>query len=111
MNRTLQCLTSAIRNNRGFSVSATNAKTGRRGLRYSIEVWEKGVSVYQWDSLVIFIRRDDSMILNNCGYFTKTTKNLINAVLNLMRPGMEVTQVKGDWYLNGVGWDGNDKEV
>ena len=43
-----------------------------------------------------------TLSITNCGYFTNTTKERLNAI-----PGVSVKQKNFDWYFNGVKWDGN----
>lgn len=42
-----------------------------------------------------------TLTITNKGWFTKTTKERLNAI-----PGVHITQRKGEWYLNGEQWDG-----
>lgn len=44
--------------------------------------------------------------ISNCGWFTNTTKERLNAL-----PNVSIKQVKGKWYLNGQEWDGKLIEV
>jgi hypothetical protein len=39
--------------------------------------------------------------ISNCGYKTATTKERLNGL-----PHVNITQKKGEWYLNGQKWDG-----
>lgn len=45
---------------------------------------------------IILIKTDGGVILDNGGYYTKTTKERINEFTNL-----SVSQVKGSWFVNG----------
>ena len=45
---------------------------------------------------------DHTLSISNCGWFSKTTKERLNAI-----PGVSVKQKNFDWYLNDVKWDGN----
>lgn len=45
---------------------------------------------------------DGSLWINSCGWLTNTTKERLNGL-----EGVNITQMKGVWYLNGVKWDGN----
>lgn len=40
--------------------------------------------------------------ITNCGYFTATTKERLNAL-----EGVHIVQKAGEWFLNGTKWDGN----
>jgi len=44
---------------------------------------------------------DKTLSITNCGWFTMTTKERLNAL-----PGVSLYQKKGLWYLNGSEWDG-----
>lgn len=44
---------------------------------------------------------DKRLYVDNCGYFTNTTKERLNGL-----PGVSIQQVKGKWYLNDKEWDG-----
>ena len=41
--------------------------------------------------------------ITNCGWFTPTTKERLNGLA-----GVSIVQKKGDWYLNGEYWDGEN---
>lgn len=45
--------------------------------------------------------REDGLYVSNAGWFTRTTKERLNAL------GLNIYQEKFEWYLNGVKWDGN----
>ena len=42
----------------------------------------------------------------NCGWNTPTTKERLNAL-----PGVSIQQKNFEWYLNGVLWDGELKDI
>ena len=44
--------------------------------------------------------------IQNCGWFTNTTKERLNAL-----PNVSIQQKKGVWYLNGEKWNGQIKEI
>lgn len=44
--------------------------------------------------------------VTNCGCFTKTTKERLNAL-----PNVNIKQKAGVWFLNGVEWDGKLIEI
>lgn len=41
--------------------------------------------------------------ITNCGWFTRSTKERLNAL-----HGVNIVQEKEVWYLNGKEWDGED---
>ena len=44
---------------------------------------------------------EKTISITNCGYFTNTTKERLNGI-----NGVNISQKKGIWYLNGIEWDG-----
>ena len=44
--------------------------------------------------------------ISNCGYFTQTTKDRLNAI-----EGVSITQKRGVWHLNGQEWNGESKVI
>lgn len=44
---------------------------------------------------------EQTLSVTNCGWFTNTTKERLNAL-----PNVSISQKKGIWYLNGNEWDG-----
>lgn len=44
--------------------------------------------------------------LSNAGWFTRTTKERLNAI-----EGVEINQKNWLWYLNGEAWDGKPKTL
>jgi hypothetical protein len=40
--------------------------------------------------------------ITNCGWESKTTKERLNGI-----EGVSISQIKGQWYLNGEEWNGN----
>jgi len=47
-----------------------------------------------------------TLSITNCGWFTPTTKERLNAL-----PNVSIMQANFVWYLNGEEWDGNLTEV
>lgn len=43
----------------------------------------------------------NSIQITNAGWFSNVTKERLNGL-----PGVSIQQKKGEWYLNGVKWDG-----
>ena len=42
-----------------------------------------------------------TLTITNCGWFSQTTKERLNGI-----PNVNISQKKGEWYLNGVVWNG-----
>lgn len=55
---------------------------------------------------LIATRVGSKIRITNCGWFTNTTKERLNAL-----PGVHIQQKAGKWYLNGIEWDGTWIEV
>ena len=49
---------------------------------------------------------EKSFIIRNCGFFTNTTKERLNAL-----PNVRINQKNYSWFLNGELWDGNEKKI
>jgi hypothetical protein len=47
-----------------------------------------------------------TLSITNCGWNTPTTKERLNAL-----PGVSIQQKNFEWYLNGVLWDGELKDI
>jgi len=59
-----------------------------------------GSGIYLHGNLIA-IREADQIYVSNAGWFSNTTKERLNGI-----PGVSVSQIKGEWYLNGEKWDG-----
>jgi hypothetical protein len=46
------------------------------------------------------------LYITNCGWFTNTTKERLNAL-----PNVRIQQKKFKWYLNGKEWDGKMTKI
>lgn len=46
---------------------------------------------------------DRSLLIKTCGWNTNTTRERLNGI-----PGVEVHSKKGELYLNGMPWDGEE---
>lgn len=47
-------------------------------------------------------RTPEGIFITNAGWFSNTTKERLNGI-----PGVNISQKKGVWYLNGNRWNGN----
>lgn len=52
--------------------------------------------------IAIYNLRTKVLKITNAGWFTKTTKERLNAL-----PNVRIHQHKWEWYLNGIKWDGS----
>lgn len=48
----------------------------------------------------------ERLYITNCGYFTNTTKERLNAL-----KGVSIVQKNFIWYLNGIEWHGDLTEI
>lgn len=67
---------------------------------------ESGVVKLKLHGNTIAERRDGKLYITNAGWKSNVTKEILNAL-----PGVSVAQRQGEWYLNGVLWDGKLIEV
>lgn len=51
-------------------------------------------------------RTEAKLYINSCGWMTPTTKERLNGI-----DGVNVSQRKGEWFLNGDEWNGTLIEV
>jgi hypothetical protein len=57
--------------------------------------------MYLHDNLIAE-RFNSDIKITNCGWATNVTKERLNGI-----PGVSISQVRGDWVLNGNPWDGS----
>jgi len=50
--------------------------------------------------------QEDILSISNCGWFTPTTKERLNAL-----PNVDIYQKNYVWYLNGKEWNGNKIDI
>tara|TARA_R110002012_G_C11401880_1_gene585876 strand:+ start:258 stop:569 length:312 start_codon:yes stop_codon:yes gene_type:complete len=50
--------------------------------------------------------QEDILSISNCGWFSNTTKERLNAL-----PNVNIRQKNFKWFLNGQEWDGNKIDV
>ena len=49
---------------------------------------------------------EKTLTISNCGWFTPTTKERLNAL-----PNVSIQQKSFKWYLNGEEWDGSKIDI
>ena len=49
---------------------------------------------------------EKTLTISNCGWFTPTTKERLNAL-----PNVSIQQKSFKWYLNGKEWDGSKIDI
>ena len=50
--------------------------------------------------------QEDILSISNCGWFTPTTKERLNAL-----PNVDIRQKHFKWFLNGKEWNGNKIDI
>ena len=58
------------------------------------------------NNIIAVIHKDNTLLITNCGWFTPTTKERLNAL-----PNVNIYQKAFKWYLNGVEWNGQKTNV
>ena len=81
----------AFLNHRRFKKDNTEVKRYNFDGEYALYLFDNRIA--WWESGKIYI--------SNRGYFTKTTKERLNAI-----PNVSIIQRKRKWYLNGIEWNG-----
>ena len=64
---------------------------------------------YLHNNLIAEIK-DNKLILSNCGWFSNTTKERLNGILDYIGKPL-IYQRNFIWYLNGEKWNGNRTEI
>jgi hypothetical protein len=64
--------------------------------------WTDGRNLYLFGNKIAWYDLNDKLWISNCGFFTNTTKERLNAI-----PNVRIYQRDFKWYLNGKEWDGN----
>jgi hypothetical protein len=85
------------------AVSAFMEARSFRKSNMTIEV-QPNVTIMRLYGHPIAYRYNDperTLSISNCGWFTNTTKERLNAL-----PNVRIHQRNWQWYLNGVQWDG-----
>ena len=83
------------------AVEAFNRNQNFNGDNTNVSICAGGiVRMYLHDNLIAE-KFNGSLKITNCGWQTNTTKERLNGL-----PGVSISQVKGEWFLNGKSWDG-----
>jgi hypothetical protein len=64
------------------------------------------LSLFGNDIAYLYNDPQRTLCITNCGWFSKTTKERLNGI-----PNVSISQKKGEWYLNGVVWNGKPIDV
>ena len=65
-----------------------------------------GISRMYLHNNLIAEKFNNDIKVTSCGWNTNTTKERLNGI-----PGVNISQVKNVWYLNGKEWDGEWIEI
>jgi hypothetical protein len=85
------------------SVQAFNQAKAFKKANMEVEVLPN-VTIMKLHGNSIAFRYNDperTLSITNCGWQTNTTKERLNGI-----DGVNISQKRGVWYLNGVEWDG-----
>lgn len=72
----------------------------KRGNWYVVSLWGNDIAEYNGSQLVI----------DTCGYYTLTTVNRLNGILNAVCSGI-IRRKNGKFLFNGEEWDGRRKVI
>lgn len=75
----------------GVPFKKQNMEVTREGSIYYLKLWGNKIAAIQ----------NGQLWISNAGWFSKTTKERLNAL-----PNVSIVQQKGNWYLNGNFWQG-----
>lgn len=73
---------------------------GRNYKKSNMEVRDR--KMYLHGNLIAWIDVNNQLWISNCGWFSNTTKERLNAL-----PNVHIQQRNYDWYLNGELWNGS----
>ena len=84
-----------------IDTQAADAFINRKRFRSSntkVDVVDGLPHLYLFGHLIAKIEDDDTLLINHCGWETKTTKARLNAL-----PGVKISLVKGDFIITKMG--------
>ena len=84
-----------------------NAKEFKRD-NTQVEVLPNITVLYLHDNAIAYRYNDPerTLTISNCGWFTPTTKERLNAL-----PNVNIYQRNFKWFLNGKEWDGEKIDI
>ena len=59
-----------------------------------------------FNNAIAYKYKDNTLKITNCGYQTNTTKDRLNGL-----PNVNIKQKNGNWFLNGIEWNGELTEI
>ena len=66
---------------------------------------QNSVKMYLHGNLIAE-KTPNGLFISNCGWFSNTTKERLKGL-----PNVQISQKKGEWYLNGQKWNGQRIQV
>lgn len=94
---------------RQITQDSTNAFLNRQIFtRQNMKVRELNKKYYLklHNNIIAILHQDNTLIIKNCGWFTPTTKERLNAL-----PNVNIIQKNYVWYLNGKEWNGEKTNI
>lgn len=95
-----------MRNVTKKAIQNFNASKNFVSVNTKVVVIEDVTLLLLFDNIIAYKFSDGKIKISNCGYFTNTTKERLNAI-----DGVNIYQKNYNWYLNGVKWDGKLIEI
>ena len=87
---------------RSFDLNKVNKKQSNIVVRLEEGLYPDSVKTVYLHGHAIVRIHNDYVVLDSCGWLTNTTKTAINNALNqLGLSQFKVSQVKGQWFING----------
>ena len=77
--------------------------------RENMEVNTNGDVTYLrlWGNTIATKTKDGRIYIDSCGWFTNTTKERLNYLLQLLNGNYRINQKNWLWYINGKQWNGS----
>lgn len=116
MNKTMTKLFNCLSSGTSCKARGQNMETGENGIRYQVAVVEGCMRLFYWGHEVATFNSDGSLTIDCCGYYTVTTKRLIDmALMVFWKDAGEcpkgLYQSNHEWFIMEPGkkaqsWDG-----
>ena len=58
------------------------------------------------NNIIAILHEDNTLIITNCGWFTRTTRERLNGL-----PNVNIIQRNFEWFLNGNKWNGEKRVI
>tara|TARA_R100001086_G_scaffold158464_2_gene84893 strand:- start:1768 stop:2154 length:387 start_codon:yes stop_codon:yes gene_type:complete len=92
----------AFYNNYNYSKDNTQVRHSGTGSLYT--------SFFYLHNNLIATKQKDELIISNCGWFSNTTKERLNGILNYIG-NVGIYQKRFQWFLNGEKWNGQRTKI